>query len=223
VCLLPAGPLPSRWAPLAMRVGALSALVFGFVLHPHADRDDPPAGAAVPRHALADERPAHAAAPRTEPDAAPPRSIRIPAIGVDARVVPLGLARDGTMETPADFAATGWYEPGREPGERGPAVIAGHVDSTSGAAVFYRLGELERGDDVDVARADGSVVRFRVEGVERWPKDEFPTKRVFGDTPAATLRLITCSGDFDESTGHYLDNTVVYAARVSGTATSGAR
>ena len=88
------------------------------------------------------------------------------------------------------------------------------MDSTSGPAVFYRLRELRRGDLIRVRRADGSVVRFRVEGLERWPKARFPTHRVFGRTRIATLRLITCSGAFDSASHHYVDNTIVYAARV---------
>lgn len=109
----------------------------------------------------------------------------------------------------------GWYEPGPEPGERGPAVIAGHVDSTDGPAIFYRLRELRRGNLIYIRRADGSLVRFRVEGLERWPKSEFPTRRVFGTkSRISVLRLVTCSGNFDRSTGHYVDNTIVYAVRV---------
>jgi sortase (surface protein transpeptidase) len=117
------------------------------------------------------------------------------------------------METPGDFADTGWYKPGPEPGEQGSAVIAGHVDSKSGPAVFYRLRKLHRGDRIRITRADGSVVGFRVEGIERWPKAEFPWRRVFRKTRVAALRLVTCSGAFDASTGHYVDNTIVYAAR----------
>jgi hypothetical protein len=117
------------------------------------------------------------------------------------------------MQTPDNVAETGWYEPGREPGERGPAVVVGHVDDVGGPGVFYRLRELRRGDWIRIGRADGSVVRFRVEGLERWPKAAFPTRRVFGGTHTAALRLVTCSGNFDPSTGHYVDNTIVYAAR----------
>ena len=146
--------------------------------------------------------------------APPPRAIRIPSIGVDARVIPLGLNSDGTMQTPRSVSVTGWYRPWREPGERGAAVITGHVDSVEGPGVFYRLRELRRGDVIRVSRADRSTVRFRVEGLERWPKAEFPSHRVFRPTRVSTLRLVTCSGNFDASTGHYVDNTIVYAARV---------
>jgi sortase (surface protein transpeptidase) len=147
-------------------------------------------------------------------DAAAPRRIRIPAIGVSASVGPLRLDSHGRMQTPKNFAATGWFEPGREPGEAGPAVIAGHVDSKSGPAVFYKLRKLRHGDTILIVRADGTAVHFRVEGLERWPKSEFPTRKVFGHTRAATLRLVTCSGNFDPASGHYKDNTIVYAVRV---------
>jgi sortase (surface protein transpeptidase) len=184
---------------------------------------EPPAGRSLPATALAAERPAAPTPARRsarEPVAvidrqAPrPRRIAIPAIGVSAPLVALGLAPDRSMETPTRWEDAGWYEPGPEPGERGPAVIAGHVDSKGGPAVFYRLRELRRGDAIRIVRGDGSVVRFRVEGLERWPKAKFPTRRVFGPTRGSTLRLITCSGDFDAATGHYVDNTIVYAARV---------
>jgi sortase (surface protein transpeptidase) len=137
--------------------------------------------------------------------------VEIPSIGVRAPVIPLGLNPDGSLEVPEDFDETGWWTGGARPGERGPAVVAGHVDSTTGPAVFYRLAELGRGDPVEIVRRDGTRVRFVVQHSERYPKARFPTDRVYGATPGPTLRLVTCSGDFDSSTGHYLDNTVVYA------------
>lgn len=146
--------------------------------------------------------------------APPPRRISIPAIGVAARVIPLGPNPDHTMQTPTDVAQAGWYKPGPEPGERGAAVVVGHVDSKSGPGVFYRLRELRRGNRIRVIRQGGSVVTFRVEGLERWPKAEFPTRRVFRRTRVSALRLVTCSGAFDTTTGHYVDNTIVYAVRV---------
>jgi hypothetical protein len=214
-------------APIALAAAIVAATVIAIAGHGDSRRDEPESGRALPDSALALERPralprgrhAHRLAPRPLVDvvdsaAAPPRRIEIPAIGVSARVVPLRLAPDGSMETPGRWRDTGWYEPGPEPGERGPAVIAGHVDSRSGPAVFYRLRDLHRRDVIRVRRADGSVVRFRVEGLERWPKAEFPTHRVFGATRTSALRLVTCSGDFDASIGHYVDNTIVYAVRM---------
>jgi hypothetical protein len=160
-------------------------------------------------------------APRATPDPASPRRrerraavpvrIEIPAIGVRAPVIRLGLNRDRTLAVPKDFGDTGWWSGGPRPGDPGPAVIVGHVDSYTGPAVFYRVGELRPGDAIAVVGADGRRARFRVEGSERYPKADFPTDRVYGRTNGAALRLITCSGTFDHDTGHYLDNTVVFA------------
>jgi sortase (surface protein transpeptidase) len=140
-----------------------------------------------------------------------PVHIQIPAIGVDARVIRLGLNPDHTLEVPRNFADTGWWAGGTSPGDPGPAVIAGHVDSYTGPAVYFRLKELRRGDGIRIVRRNGSVVRFTVQGLHSYPKSHFPTKQVYGPTRQPTLRLITCSGTFDRSTGHYLDNTVVFA------------
>jgi sortase (surface protein transpeptidase) len=209
-----------RGAPVFLLAAAAILLLAGIIVSEEGRPDDPPASRPLPERAFALERtqpgpaPTHRLVNVVDREAARPRRISIPAIGVSARVVPLGLAADRTMETPGNFAETGWFEPGREPGERGPAVVVGHVDSTGGPAVFYRLRELRRGNRINIRRADGSVVRFRVEGLERWPKAAFPTRRVFGHTGVAALRLVTCSGNFDPSTGHYVDNTIVYAARV---------
>jgi sortase (surface protein transpeptidase) len=155
--------------------------------------------------------PAAESAPRGEPVAGPVR-LQIPSIGVDAPIIKLGLDPTGALEVPTNFGDTGWWSGGARPGEPGPAVIAGHVDSKSGPDVFFRLRELRKGDAIVVTRRDGSRVRFTVEGSERYAKDRFPSKKVYGPTERPALRLITCSGTFDRSTGHYLDNTVVYAA-----------
>lgn len=144
-----------------------------------------------------------------------PARVVIPRIDVNAPVIDLGLADDGTLEVPQDYDDTGWYTEGPEPGARGPAVIAGHVDSKTGPAVFYRLDELTRGDTIRVIGDDGTVTEFTVDRLKRFPKTEFPTLDVYGLTPGPQLRLITCGGSFDQSTGHYRDNTVVYASLTS--------
>ena len=164
-----------------------------------------PSNEAQPRHAAAVERTA-----RRERVAVPVR-IEIPSIAVSAPIIRLGLNPDRTLEVPTDYGDTGWWSGGARPGENGPAVIVGHVDSKTGPAVFFRLSELRPGAEIVVVRRDGSRVRFTVQGSERYPKDEFPTARVYGDTDGSTLRLITCGGVFDSSTGHYVDNTIVYA------------
>lgn len=141
-----------------------------------------------------------------------PVALTIPSIDVRAdTIVDLGLANDGTIEVPKDGANPGWFAPGPSPGQFGPAVIAGHVDSKSGPAVFYRLAELGRGDRVKVTRQDGSVATFAVDRVQTFEKDTFPTRAVYGNTTnRAELRLITCSGLYDEETG-YRSNTVAFA------------
>ena len=152
------------------------------------------------------------ATPKPRRRVSAPVRIQIPALKVDAPVIRLGLDSHGALEVPQDFSATGWWTGGSRPGQVGPAVIAGHVDSKTGPAVFYELGRLRKGDAVYVRRRDGSRVRFTVEGSQHYSKDHFPTARVYGATRRPTLRLITCSGEFDRATGHYLDNTVVYAS-----------
>jgi sortase (surface protein transpeptidase) len=141
----------------------------------------------------------------------PPVRIKIPAIGVSSALVRLGLNQDGTMQVPDDYGVAGWFTGGPAPGETGPAVIAGHVDSRSGPAIFYRLGALRHGDAIDVIRADGTTVRFIADNVVRYPKRAFPTQAVFGPVPDPVLRLITCGGRFDRARDSYVDNVIVTA------------
>ena len=147
--------------------------------------------------------------------ASPPVRLTIPAIGVATPLVRLGRERDGGMQVPAEFARAGWFAEGLTPGQVGPAVIAGHVDSKIGPAVFFRLRELRPGDTVQVERADGARLRFVVEQARSFPKATFPTAEVFGPAPWAALRLVTCGGDFDRARGSYRDNLVVFA-RLAG-------
>lgn len=119
------------------------------------------------------------------------------------------------MEVPTNYQRAGWLDRSPAPGERGPAIIAGHVDSTVGPAVFFRLKEVHAGDRVMVTRADGRVVAFTVDGVQRYAKNAFPTDTVYGPAPGRVLRLITCGGSFDRNTRQYRDNVVVYATGVS--------
>ncbi|MDQ3608019.1 MAG: class F sortase [Actinomycetota bacterium] len=139
--------------------------------------------------------------------------IRIAAIGVEAPVIRLGLTDDERLEVPARTDQAGWWSGGEFPGHKGPAVIVGHVDSSTGPAVFFGLRELEPGDVVEVTPRGRRTVRFVVDRLEDVPKDGFPTRAVYGPTPGSTLRLVTCSGTFDESSGHYRDNLVVFARR----------
>ena len=112
---------------------------------------------------------------------------------------------------PGKWTMAGWYEGGTRPGDPGSAVILGHVDSKRGPAVFYRLRELRRGDDIDIVRADGSSVRFAVDRTEQYDKQRFPTDAVYYPTLTTALRLVTCGGEFDAAAGHYRSNVIVFA------------
>jgi Sortase domain len=144
-----------------------------------------------------------------------PVSVSIPAIGVQSALLRLGRNSDGTMQVPslitsADEAA--WYKYSVTPGQIGASVIEGHVDSYQGPAVFFRLGALRPGNRIDVKLADGITAVFRVTGVREYAKDKFPANTVYGPADYAALRLITCGGDFDPATGHYLSSVVVFAS-----------
>lgn len=193
---------------------SLDDLIPDWARGPFADGEAPAADVAVEydRSAVAGQ-----AALTSEPvvlaDEEPtPVGIRIPAIGVDASMIPLGLRADRSIEVPEDFAQTGWWADGPEPGEPGPAVVLGHVDSRSGPAVFFDLRNLQPGDEVVIDRADGTSVVYQVDRLEQHPKDDFPTDAVYGPTSDVQLRLVTCGGEFDRSVRSYDDNIVVFAS-----------
>ncbi|MBA2897184.1 class F sortase [Nonomuraea soli] len=144
---------------------------------------------------------------------AEPNRVIIPRLKVSAPLVVLGIEADGSLAVPPlDHAnVAGWFGGGPTPGERGSAVIAGHLDTRTGPAVFARLGELARGDVVGVARGDGTVAVFEVRRLERTPKAEFPADRVYGPARGRELRLVTCGGDFDRARRSYSHNVIVYA------------
>jgi sortase (surface protein transpeptidase) len=190
-----------------MRIAALALLLVACGSSEPLVREAPPAPITVPTATPTVVQHHHrkpARAPR-------PVRVRIAAIGVDVPLIALGLDSHRALEVPERFDVAGWWSGGYRPGEPGPAVIAGHVDSKTGPAIFYRLRDLKRGDAVMVDRRDGSVARFIVTRIGHYAKTAFPTNEVYGPTARPALRLITCSGDFDRSTGHYVDNTVVFA------------
>ena len=147
--------------------------------------------------------------------AATPVALSIPAIGIRTPVSTLGLTSAGLIAVPpaTRAAPAGWYRYSSTPGEPGPAVIVGHVDSArDGPAVFYRLGELVPGDRIEIRRVDGSVAIFTVDRTELFPKKQFPAGAVYGQLASPGLRLITCGGSFDHLRGHYRSNLVVFAS-----------
>lgn len=181
----------------------------------------------APEPAPQTEAPAPTTAPSTtaapaEPlimPAATPISLSIPEIGAQSSLLDLGLNSDGTIATPPideKDSKAGWYNQSPEPGTLGPAILLGHIDSkTYGPAIFYDLGKLVPGDTVEVTRSDNTVAVFAVDGVREYPKAEFPTLQVYGNLDHAGLRLITCGGAFNNDTGHYESNIVVFASLVS--------
>lgn len=151
------------------------------------------------------------AAPAMQPST--PKRLIIPKLGVNAPIRSVGTDRTGAIETPpiGNPNLVGWYRGGPTAGEAGPAVMLGHKDTTTRSAVFSRLHELAYGDTIEVTRLDGTVAIFTVGGVEQANKQTFPTNRVYGQADNAELRLITCGGTYNRSTGHYVDNVIVYA------------
>jgi sortase (surface protein transpeptidase) len=151
-----------------------------------------------------------------------PVELIIPAIGVRAALIRLGITAAGALQVPSATTVAGWYAGSPRPGEIGSSVIAGHVDSYLGPGVFFRLVRLRPPERIYVRRADGTLAVFRVTAVRTYLKDRFPTAAVYGPVPDAQLRLVTCGGMFDSSLRSYLSNVVVYAVAVSGHRRGGA-
>ncbi len=165
------------------------------------------------------EAPIPTTLPQPVMPASTPTSVAIPVIGVHSPLTQVGLDSNGQLEVPQpgpDYNKAAWYRGSPTPGQLGPAVIEGHVDSAAdGPSVFYKLGAMQPGDMISVTRADGTIAEFRTDGVRRYSKDAFPDQVVYGNTPNAQLRLITCGGSFDQRSGHYTDNIVVFATLVT--------
>jgi hypothetical protein len=179
-----------------------------------------PAGPAASSRVRSAGRPAHK--PDDGLQATPmarsvPVAIYIPHIGVRAKIISLGLTSGGAVRVPPLTRPflTSWYNRGPTPGAPGAAVIFGHVDSAAvGPAVFYRLGDLRPGDLVYVTLQDRRTALFRIYSAALYRKAEFPDQAIYGYTSWPSLRLVTCGGQFDAATGHYLSNTVVFAQYV---------
>lgn len=220
----PASPEPGSSRSGTMMMCAVALLVLAAVLL--GGRDEPADVTSAPRPAQAGAsapsagasapsagQPAQVSMPRSRPV-----RLRIPKIWVDAPFTGLSIGPTGQLQPPpaADTNLVGWYTKGASPGEAGTSIIAGHVDTKTSAAVFANLSELEKGDVFYVLRADGSEATFRVDSVETFDKQHFPSDRVYDDTPQAQVRLITCAGAYDRSVKDYTDNLVVFAHLVKG-------
>ncbi|WP_435883760.1 class F sortase [Streptomyces tanashiensis] len=203
------------WGVIAVVLLVGVHLVRGGAEEFRADGPPQPLAAAAPDGTRAD---VSALAPLSVPDplpASPPVRVRVPALRVDAPVTAVGLDADGWIEAPPaeDDRLAGWFTGAVTPGERGTAVVVGHVDTPGGPAVFYDLGALAKGHRVEIARRDGRTAVFAVYGVEVVPKEGFPAERVYGGTGVPELRLITCGGTFTQENG-YAGNVVVSARLV---------
>jgi sortase (surface protein transpeptidase) len=142
--------------------------------------------------------------------------VQIPSIGVDTKLIGLDLKpHTNQLKAPLDFNVAGWYVNGTIPGNIGPAVIDGHVDSPTAPGVFLHLSKLKIGAQIAVTLSNKEVKTFVVTKTMPFPKTKFPTDEVYGPTPTPQLRVITCDGIFNKATGHYLDNLVVFASLVS--------
>ncbi|MFD7324167.1 class F sortase [Streptomyces sp. NPDC059875] len=209
-----AGGPPPRYVP-SFKMLAWAALAGTLLLADALHDDDPPPPtrqAARPPVAQAAVR-ALPSRPDLEPlPASDPVRIRIPAIGVDAFLIGLELDAAGRLEPPPETAPSfaGWYADGTTPGARGTAVVAGHLDTPAGPAVFHQVGALARGAEIAVERKDGRTALFTVDAVQDHAKSTFPADKVYGNSGRPELRLITCGGGWSKRTG-YQANTVVYA------------
>lgn len=196
--------LAKRHYARVMAFAVLGAIVGGLLIHVFVGRE-------VIAPIVDDGGQAIEQATSTFARSAPVR-LHISAISLDTSFVPpLGLNADKTISVPDSFEQVGWYKGGVSPGEIGPAVILGHVDSYQGPAIFYSLGKLKKGDEVEVTREDGSIAVFVVTDTERVSQDDFPTEKVYGAVNYAGLRLVTCTGIYDRGSLRYSHNLIVYA------------
>jgi hypothetical protein len=220
---------------LALAVGVAGIVVLVLALRSQVEVPETRSAGTIDPPASSSGAPSPSTDPSGEPSGTPteqaappplgpsePVSIRIPSLDIATRVFPIGLNPDGTLGVPQpgpreDLAA--WFENSPAPGQPGPSIIEGHVDTASGPSVFFRLGQIRPGAAIEVERADGVRVVFRVDAVRDFKKSSFPTKLVYGgkDLSEPSLRLITCS-DFDPTIRHHVGNTVVFAhlAKVQG-------
>ena len=179
----------------SLLLGGMLALVLGLVGCAGPDAGSPPATGAAP----------------TFSPPAKPTVVRIPALGVTSNIIDLGLQSDGKMEVPPDAKDVGWFTSSPLPGQPGPSVLAAHVNWKGEDGPFAKLEQLKQGDQVIVESADGATATFVVDRVEAHPKTRFPSEAVYGDTEGPELRLVTCGGVFDTASGHYQENTIVWA------------
>ena len=184
-------------------VVAVAAAATGGTIVPESAAVAPVAAPAAPEWTITPAQPVSIARPVR---------LRVPAIGVDTRITGITINIAGALVPPATTDVVGWYTGGPAPGDTGPALLAGHVDSRTGPGVFFHLADLRPGDRIAVDRADHTTARFRVVSITHVAKTAFPTGGVYAPEPVPLLRLITCGGTFDHTAHSYRDNVIVEAA-----------
>jgi len=215
----------TRRVPLrALLVVALTTIVGALVaigVHANSDGADAPPAAAAQDPARVPPLPQAPSTTQPKADANPnpsPVGLTIPAIKVASSVTRLGLNKDKTVEVPKDPDDAGWYSKGPIPGQNGSSVILGHVDSKTGPAVFYRLKNLDPGDQIAVKLSDNTVAHYRVARVAQYANRDFPAVKVYAGSPdRPALNLVTCGGKYDRDAGGYQSNVVVYATYLKAT------
>lgn len=140
-----------------------------------------------------------------------PERVRVDALGVDAPIVARGTDRLGQLDVPPDGGTVVWYRAGSVPGASGSAVLAAHVDYDGRPGVFIHLDRLRPRDRVRVTLDDATTRTFEVVRRRTYRKERLPVERLFTRNGDAVLTLITCGGQFNETTRHYDANTVVQA------------
>jgi len=141
-----------------------------------------------------------------------PARLKVPGLGIDAKVEEVGKRADGAMGTPADFMNVGWWSEGSKPGAAGNAVFAGHVNNAlTKPGVFEHLSQIKRGDYITVSDAEGRTLVYEVSEVSLYETDRAPLARIFARTGPSQLVLITCEGDWLEDEQSFDKRLVVIA------------
>jgi sortase (surface protein transpeptidase) len=210
------GQLRWRLAAAALTVAAVVCLLMWGARSAPESEASPPSGPTTSSPSATDAVASDVADVPAVVTPARPVSLSIPSIDVQTRLIRLGLRDDGSVEVPSDANAdlAGWFQRGPPPGSRGSSVILGHVDSTTGPAVFFRLSELQPGQRLSVELDDGTTATFRVRSVRTYANEDFPAQRVYGRQGRSELNLVTCGGVYDSSRGGYQSNVVVNARLV---------
>lgn len=145
---------------------------------------------------------------------APPKKLIIPAIQVNANVIPVGVNDKGEMDVAHNQFDVAWYEPGPRPGMPGNAVMAGHLDTKlTPEAVFYNLDKLKSGDEVDITASDGTTIKFKVSEIRTYPYDA-STGDIFTTGGPARIALVTCTGTWLKDKKVYSERLIVFADKV---------